>query len=431
MAGKDKVSKWILKGKKVMEMVRTLQRRFVVVAMVAVTILLVVLLGTINAINVFSNQDRLQQLLEILITAETTDAKLPDHMKEKKHRNPEFLQPSIESRRAAAAYFTARWNPEEELVDLDLTHSSKLEQDKASALVRKAAASGNDSGRYGNFIYRSAQTNDGQGMVFVFLDITVERYDILHMVVLCLLAGVVCWGLMLALVVILSRRAIVPIVRNMEKQQRFVTDAGHEIKTPLAIIQANTDALELHMGSNRWSKNIRQQTRRLDGLMQNLLTLVQLDESKSLQMQQVDLTQVVQQVLDMFADSLELRQVQLTAELTPNVLIQANREQMVRLVSILFDNVVKYGNTGGQVKVTLTAGKGVVLQVENTCDQLPQCPAEQLFDRFYRADAARTQSSGGYGIGLSAASAIVKVHKGTIEAQYVGASRIVFTVKLG
>ena len=131
----------------------------------------------------------------------------------------------------------------------------------------------------------------------------------------------------------------------------------------------------------------------------------------------------------MFDEQFRQRQVRLVCELE-QVQVNSDPEQLARLLSILLDNAAKYVSTGGEVAVSVSGGKGAVLRLENTCDHLDQVQAEHLFDRFYRADAARSQS-GGYGIGLSAAQAIVTALQGSISAEYPAEDRIAFTVKLG
>lgn len=245
------------------------------------------------------------------------------------------------------------------------------------------------------------------------------------------MAGLVCWGLMLVLVIFLSRRAIRPIVENIQRQKQFVTNAGHEIKTPLAIIQSNAEALELYTGETKWSRNIKEQTRRLGGLMNNLLSLARMDEGAAPVMGEVSLSRLAEEALEGFAQPMEAKGLALERDIQPGVTVKADPAQMEQLLSILLDNAVKYGSQGSAVRVSLRKeDRRLWLTVENACDALPQVPPEKLFHRFYRGDAARTQKSGGYGIGLAVARSIVQGHKGTLQARYLPGNRISFTVCL-
>lgn len=237
---------------------------------------------------------------------------------------------------------------------------------------------------------------------------------------------------MLLLVIFLSRRAIRPIAENIQKQRQFVTDAGHEIKTPLAIILANTDAMELHNGENKWSRNIRSQVVRLNGLMQNLLTLARADEEKKIvNPEYFDLSDLLENLLASFEEPMRTKELVLQKDIHTDTLLCANKDQIASLLSVLIDNAVKYSAANGTVSICLTnSEKRVALHIENECEALPPCAPSQLFDRFYRADTARTQKNGGYGIGLSAAKAIVEAYRGEITAQYLSQNRIVFTICL-
>lgn len=236
---------------------------------------------------------------------------------------------------------------------------------------------------------------------------------------------------MLLTVVLLSRRAIRPVAENMEKQRQFVTNAGHEIKTPLAIIQSNTDAMELYLGENKWTRNIREQTERLSGLMQNLLLLARMEEGGApLQTSDVSLSRLTEESVHAFAETLEQQRIRLRTQIAPEVHLRADCGQLQQLLSILLDNMAKYTPQGGEAEVRLEKnGTDVILTAENTCDRLPALPPERLFERFCRGDAARTQKTGGCGIGLSAAAAITEANHGTISAEYILPDRIRFTVR--
>ena len=237
---------------------------------------------------------------------------------------------------------------------------------------------------------------------------------------------------MFIIVLIISKRAIRPIAENIAKQRRFVTDAGHEIKTPLAIIMANTDALELHLGESKWSRNIRGQSIRLNGLMKNLLTLARFDEDiASLPMEEIDLSSLFHDCLAAFNEIIERRQLTVIAEIAPAIKCSGNRESLIQLLTILLDNATKYANTGGDITVSLNAKNNkTIWKIQNTCETLPGVQPSTLFDRFYRSDAARTQKNGGYGIGLSIAQAIVAMHQCKIEAFYIDPASICFQVEI-
>lgn len=407
-------------------MTKTLQRKFIVTAMIAVTVLLLVLLGAINVFNVISSFRQSDELLEMLSRQEDFGP-VPPLMGTGENGPHGFFQRRLnENDRMAALTFSVRFQGEE-LESVNTERIASLTAEEAEALGREALASGKTEGRLGERLFRIVQPAPERKTV-VFLDVSSQRYDLLRVAALSALIGTFTWLAMLALVTALSRRAIRPIAENMERQRRFVTDAGHELKTPLAVILANLDAMELRGGENKYSRNIRSQTSRLSMLMQNLLTLARLDENTPApDRTMLSLSDLTREAAETFRTPAELKKLRLETEIGEKVEVLGNRQQLQQLLSTLLDNAVKYCPEGGAIRVKLRQEDRAVLAIANTVGE-ERPPLDRLFDRFYRADSARSQK-GGFGIGLSAAQAIVRQHKGEIGAAYQG-DEIVFTVKL-
>ena len=412
-------------------MVKTLQKKFIVTAMIAITVLLAVLLGAINLFNAISNSRQTDELLQSLAMQEGFGPTLPPDQEEGFGRRGGFFQfqePTAEDRRMAALYFVVRLNSEGQVQHVDLRNIASVDEETAESLAMQAAAEGKDFGRIGQLKYQRVEPADDT-VSFVFLDVSQQQSNVLRVAVLSALGGLSAWLLMLVLVMLLSRRAIRPIAENMARQRQFVTDAGHELKTPLAIILANLDAMELMGGESKYSRNIRAQAKRLSGLTQNLLTLARADESVGpLDTAEFSLSALTRENWEMFREPAALKKLDFQAEIAPEVNITANRAQIAQLLSILLDNAVKYCPEGGSLQLSLRQEDKAVLQVRNSTDG-EKVPVDRIFDRFYRPDSSRSQKTGGYGIGLSAAQAIVHLHKGSITAAYEG-DVIVFTVKL-
>ncbi len=420
-------------------MIKALQKKFIIAAMSAVTILLVALIGGINIANCWLNDSQAGRQLDML--AETEGRILQQQGKPRLRPGDLFHPPIDEDTAMSLRFFSVRFDSQGQVVHKDTSRIASVSGSEAEAYARQAAEGKKNSGYISRFKYRAvlvdsvdnlaASTKDG-GKVFLFLDVSSRFGSMLLVLALSVMIAGICWLLMLLLVVLLSRKAIRPIAQNIQKQKQFVTDAGHEIKTPLAVIQANIDAMELINGENKWSRNIRSQTVRLSGLMQNLLTLAKMDEENlKLSREVFDLSKLTEESLYPFYESASLRQVTVETDIQPEVEVNAERSSIQRLLSILFDNAAKYTNTQGQITVSLRkSGTKAVLRVTNTCAELPQADAGSLFDRFYRSDTARTQKNGGYGIGLSAAQAIVEAHKGRIIAEYLDEHTVSLAVSI-
>ncbi len=341
--------------------------------MTAITVLLVILLGAINVINIVSVSNETDRTLRVISENEGDSGKLSPPSDEHK---PEPPQENGNGRKneydtfMSSNFFVVCFDSDGETVKTDVSRTSTVSEEDAQELAKKIIDSDKTSGKSGKYRFKIIASSDG-GTVAVFLDASNEIISYLRVLALSATIGLACWGLMLLFVVLLSKRAIRPIAENIEKQKQFITNAGHEIKTPIAIIQSNTEAMELYNGENKWSKNIKAQTQRLGGLMNDLLFLARMDET-----------------------------------------------QIEQLLSILLDNAVKYVDNGGKLRITLSESeRHVRLEFFNTCAELPDADPDKLFDRFYRGDKARTQKNGGYGIGLSVARSIVEANKGTINAE--------------
>lgn len=459
-------------------MAKTLQKKFIITAMIAITVLLVVTLGAVNVFNISRLRNEMNNTLTMLVEndgmrpgdnagnpqlatvtdgvpeppaidrADQNQMEVPDGVmvpdagevdnqpeppEAKNDKRPNLFNPEIsEDMAMAARYFLVRFDMDGKIVYTDVNNISSVDEETANAYASEVYVSGKISGKKEEFRYRVQASKDGRGTNIVFLNVSSDRQSMLAVLLISSLIFVVGWGLMLLLVIALSKRAIRPVAENLEKQKQFVTDAGHEIKTPLAIILANTEAMELHNGESKWSKNIRKQTERLSGLMKNLLTLARMEEGTApVVMADLDMSKLTKEVADSFAESAKLKQIKLQTKIASDIKLHANREEMTQLLTILLDNAIKYSVEQADIVLTLAKrGREVTLCCENTCGKLPDVEEDRLFDRFYRFDAARTQKSGGYGIGLSVARAIVQNHKGKITAEYKDGNRIVFKVEL-
>ncbi|MCM1149378.1 MAG: hypothetical protein NC319_04735 [Butyricicoccus sp.] len=243
-------------------MIRVLRRRFVVSAMAAISVLLIVLLGVINIGNLVSGRQRTEQVLDMLSEGEGMYSPpeneprrfLPDG--KKRGLPPEQTAPTPDEM-LGARYFFVRFDAAGEIVSLDMKHIHAVDGDEVREMARAACDGGETSGRMERFRFRVTQAKDGKGSFAIFLDVSSQTRSVRTVFGISLAVGAFCWASMLLLVLLLSQKAIRPIAENIEKQKQFVTNAGHEIKTPLSIILINTDALELHLGANKWSENIR------------------------------------------------------------------------------------------------------------------------------------------------------------------------------
>ncbi|MCD8077064.1 MAG: HAMP domain-containing histidine kinase [Lachnospiraceae bacterium] len=275
---------------------------------------------------------------------------------------------------------------------------------------------GQDQGFVGNYRYL-AYTEGAQTRV-IFLDCTnsLRSFRIFALIgVLVSLAGLTAVFL---LMLFLSGRIVRPFSENYEKQKRFITDAGHELKTPLTIIDADAEILEMDLGENEWLADIQSQTKRLADLTNDLILLSRMEEAENrTQRIEFPLSDVVEEIFASFQAVARTQGKSLESHIQPMLSFCGDEKAIRQLTTILLDNALKYSQEGSRISLTLEKKKNTVrLTVYNTTPSITKEQIEHLFDRFYRADASRNSAVRGHGLGLSIAGAIVAAHKGKISA---------------
>lgn len=402
-------------------MKKTLRRRFIFFAMSAVTILLVVLIG---AINIFSWVILDRQSDDILHTLAGGDDKF---LQMAPHNRGPFLPPMSMDTVKSARFFMVCIDANGNVKDTNLDQISSVTAEQAAQYVNKISGG---RGKIDTFKYESKAF--GADKLIFFMDISGQKQTFLMVFSISGMIALVCWLFILIFVTLFSGRAVRPILAGMEKQKQFITNAGHELKTPLTIIQSNNDAASLIHGETKYSQNIRQQTQRLNVLMTNLLTLAKLDEEIKLPAETVNVSELLQRMLQSYKDMFLQKSIDLSVSIQPDLFMQVHKDSFVQMISVLLDNAVKYTPNGGMVRLTACqAGTHMEIMEENTCATQGSYDAERIFERFYRGDSARTQdnSTSGYGIGLSAARAIADNFGGTLKANYTNSGTIQFVAR--
>ena len=297
--------------------------------------------------------------------------------------------------------------------------------------VMDAVKNGSEKGKVGSYKYEIRRNEDGSGKL-VLVDISIQLhmlYDLLRN------AGLVGIGIFVLLIIVLfpvSGKMAEVFVRNVEQQRQFITDAGHDLKTPVAIARANLDVLELREGKNKWSENVRAQVDRMEHLVQDLIMMARLDEEKNEEaLSDIELGTLADEIWQEYQPSLKQKKLEGEAEFGETAPVKGADSLIRRMICLLMDNAVKYTPEGGTVCLSVTPGKKknrIVLT--NSVAQLPDQEPEKLTERFVRGDSARTQKSGGSGIGLAAARRIAEKHHGKLTIDYPDEHTFRATVEL-
>ena len=405
-------------------MTKTLKKRFVKFTMTAVTCLLLFIIVAINGLNWMMLEWQSDTMLETLVDADGAFHKMDFH------RPPPFSRPLDMDKMQASRFFIVRRDASGNILDVNTDQISSIDQETARNYALKVLQSDDTTGQVDGYKFAVKETGSSQMIFFMKTAVQSENFYMV-LFVSCVIAAL-CWVILLIIVILLSGKVIRPVLVGMEKQKQFITNAGHEMKTPLAIIQSNNDTMALIHGENKYNVHIRNQTKRLNVLMSNLLTLAKLDEEIPLPTETVNISDVASELLPTYTEDAQARNLHFTVQIEPDIVIQTNKDSFCQMLTVLLDNAIKYTPDGGSVRLSLARdGRHIQIIEENTCAPSLEPDPERMFERFYRGDAARTQKkdSSGYGIGLSAARAICENFGGKMTAEYSSADSIRFTAR--
>ena len=312
-------------------------------------------------------------------------------------------------------FFTVLCDSNGSIVKTDTGNIASVGEDDVDTYVTKVAKTGKKRGYYRNFRYAVKNTSEGKFYVFVDCSkqLTTAKSFLLASIYISL-AGVLA---VFVLVIFFSRLVMKPIADTYAKQKRFITDSSHEIKTPLAVIAANTEVIEMVNGESEWTQSITKQVERLTNLTKSMTALARMDEEGfKLDKTKFNLSDALVDTVATFGVVAEQKDISLTSEIEDGIFYEGDEKLIRQLISILMDNAVKYCD--GVIKVSLKKAKGKVkFSVYNTATNLDTKNLDHFFDRFYRADASRNKAIEGFGIGLSSAKSIVDLHQGNISAK--------------
>lgn len=400
-------------------MIDKLRIRFVITAILSVLAVLAVLIG---GINIFNYRNVVSDADEVLGILTDNDGRFPDDQ----NRNHNGMPPSGRSMRridSPEIAFESRYFSVVTGIDgtpgiTDTRRISAVSESEARDYAAKVISGGRDSGFIGEYRYKVRGQTDGSTLV-VFLDCGPGLSNFRSFLRISAVISVA--GLILVSIIIffISGKVMHPVAESYEKQKRFITDAGHEIKTPLAIINADTDVLEMDIGGgNEWISDIKKQTKRLTELTNNLIYLAKMEEgSFELTMEDIDLSDIIENQAGSFRSRAATGGISFQTDISKDVHIRADKRSIEGLISILLDNAVKYCPSGGTIDLKMTAGaRNVQIDITNdTEDDIPQDELRNLGERFYRTDKSRNSATGGHGIGLSTAAAITRANGGRIS----------------
>lgn len=405
-------------------MIRRLRARFIGLAMVS---LCGVLLVTMLVIQYLYWRQMLQRSDGVLDVLTANHGVFP----ESGPWEGEFgMEPVTPETPYELRYFSVQLDAGGQAVFADIGKIAAIDRDTAVQYAGDALQTGDTLGFLGN--YRFKIERGGGGTLVVFLDCTRNQAAAKSLLVISMFVSLLVTAVFFAVIFVLSGRVVRPISESYEKQKQFITDAGHELKTPLAIIDADADVLSLDIGENEWLEDIKKQSRRLAALTRDLIFLSRMEEEQPrLQTIDLPLSDLVEETAQSFQAMAITQKKTFTTRIQPMLMVHGEEKTLRQLISILLDNALKYSGDEGVISLSLQKkGRFLSLTVHNTSEAMDKESISHLFDRFYRGDKSRNSTAGGYGIGLSVAKAIVENHKGTISAASKDGRSLTITVTL-
>lgn len=394
-------------------MIRRLRKRFIRIATLAVTAVLLVLCLSVNIANYISMDSGLTNVLNVISDNRGTMPPMPHGQPPEGCPDGQLTKETPFSTR----YFVLRYDGDGDLIKADLDKIAAVTEDDVGEYLSLALEHGEGYGCARGYKYRVVYNGEDRWMA-IFLDDYQEMRSVREIALVSLAAMADCVALVYVIVVLCSRRAIDPVVQASERQKQFITDASHELKTPITVIATSLKVLEMETGKQKWIDKAQTQTEKLTELVNSLVTLSRMDEEKTpLHFAPFAVSDAVRETAESFRDFAESNGHALRLEIAPELAFSGDEYAIRQLVSILLDNVVKYAAEGTGIAFSLEKTKKGVLLSSVNVSRTPLAPEEldKLFDRFYRADPARS-GTGGFGIGLSIARSIAEGHKGGIRA---------------
>lgn len=405
-------------------MLKKMRRRFIASAMAAMGAVTLVLLLAIN----IWNYDLTTQRLDDTISSMAMTGKDPGSGSESFALPDIFSQQSPETK-YMTRFFAVVYNSSGKPVSVFSDYIATVSTAEAIDYAVSVSERGKIQGYYGEYRYNIKSGNAGGAVIF--LNASAEQRSMRTLLTVSLITAAVSLLAAFLLITAFSKRAIAPYARNIQLQKEFITDAGHELKTPLTSISTSAEVLKMENADNEWVDNIQKQAGRMSKLVANLVMLSRLDEGAPEPETTVfSLSDAAWEAAEPFDARAVAQNKVYSRDIANGLEMTGDMSAVQQIISILLDNAFKYSDDGGRIQLRVYARhRGNAIEVYNTCTPGSLGDIDRFFDRFYRADKARS-ADGGTGIGLAIAKAIAESLGGSISAESADGSSIVFRVLL-
>ncbi|MFV0467129.1 MAG: sensor histidine kinase [Lachnospiraceae bacterium] len=417
-------------------MIKKVRRKFITIAMSAIIGCTLLLILAINALNFFQVNKEISNLMYTISENNGQfPGKLPsgsmDQFSTEDAKNmPEDMPGFSKEAAYETRFFTVNLYSETEWI-ANLRNIATIDEELAVQMARDVISEKNDSGYYGNYKFLVSEQADSVQVTFIDCESRID--SMISLAWTSLFIAAIGITLMFIIIALFSKKAIQPVIESTEKQKQFITDASHELKTPLTVIATNMDILSMDIGKNEWVEGTQKQVLNLKSLVNNMISLSRLEEeNQQLITGRFSLSRAVAETVESFMPMADFEGKIMEALIEEQIDTTGDENGIRQMVAILCDNAVKYTPQKGHIEVSLKKnGKRAELIVSNDCEEkLTDDNLKKIFDRFYRADASRTAQSGkhSYGIGLALAKAIAEKHNTKITVTQNMDKKIYFQI---
>lgn len=432
-------------------MIKKLREKFIVVTMCSVLSVLLLIVAVINIVNYVSMVKKIDSVVTLLeegggsfrlddeldfngningnintepnedlggkINGELGGGEAEDNMHPPDGKNDYGQNPISPETPFETRFFTVLFDNSGEIKFVDTSKIAAIDQQQASQYANDLYGDNKSKGFLDNYRFSAITTAENETM-YIFVDCTKELSSFKSFLFASIIVGCLAFVAVFILVFFLSGKITKPVAESYAKQKRFITDASHEIKTPLTIIGANVEILEMKGIENESVDEIKTQIKRLSSLTEKMVFLARMDEeNQPLKATDFSLSDAIEETVKPFYAVAEAKGLSIECDIQKNISYCGDEVMIRQLTSLLLDNALKYSDGNGIVTLGLkTIGSKIQLNVSNPAKDL-KGDLSILFERFYRKDTSRNSESGGHGIGLSIVNAIVSAHRGSVTAR--------------
>ena len=400
-------------------MLKKLKIKFIIATIVALVIVLTIIIGAINLFNYQIAVDYADDTLNLLME---NSGKFPDDDELTDQPDGDLGIEITPETPFESRYFTVLLK-NGQVISVDTESIAAVNDSQAIRMTRSAYIAGKARGFDGN--YRFFMKSEGNKTRVLFLDCTKSLSSVNRFFISSIVISLMGIAAIFVFLWFASERIVAPFAAGYEKQKVFITNAGHDIKTPITIIDADAELLEIELGDNEWLKDIKKQTSRLASLTSDLIYLSRMEEQQSTPYIDFPISELIEEVVSSFGGPAKTKNITLTSSIPPALFYEGDESAIRKLITVILDNAIKYSPEGEVVDVDAKKiGRNVYIRISNVAPSVTHASLKLMFDRFYRSDEARS-TAGGFGIGLSVASAIVAAHKGKISAEKQGDTLVI------